>query len=75
MPQSPVASFTEAQVIAAMRAVEEETIQRCVKATQAYAARKNDSMGKPSSRIAAAKQLAAQEIASEIEKLPRKKIG
>lgn len=64
--------ITESQVTAAMKAVEEETIKRCAALARAYAAKKNDSTGKPSSRIAAAKQMAAHEVASAIESLPRK---
>lgn len=66
--------ITEAQVIASMKAVEEETIQRCAAVARAYAATKNDSRGKPSSRIAAAKQMAAHELESAIKSLPRKSV-
>lgn len=66
--------ITEAQVIAAMKAVEEETIDRCAQLVRDYAHRKNDSTGKPSSRIAAAKQMAAHELAAAIKALPRKSV-
>ncbi|MHB1087049.1 MAG: hypothetical protein ACYCZ0_04870, partial [Minisyncoccota bacterium] len=61
-------------VIAAMKAVEEETIQRCAGVVRAYAVTKNDSTGEPSSRISAAKQMAAHEIVSAIKALPRKSV-
>jgi len=53
-------------VIAAMRAIEEETIRRCAAMAREYAATKTGS------RIAAAKANGAYDVASRIEKLPRK---
>lgn len=66
--------ITEAQVITAMQAVEEDTIKRCADVVRAYAKTKNDSTGKPSNRIAAAKQVAAHELVGKILALPRKKV-
>lgn len=66
--------ITEDQVIAAMQAVEAETIKRCADVVRHYAQSKNDSTGKPSSRIAAAKQVAAHELVGLISALPRKSI-
>jgi hypothetical protein len=64
--------ITESQAIAAMKRLEEETIQRCAAVIRAYANTKNDVDGRPSSRMAATKQMAAHELVTKILALPRK---
>lgn len=63
-------AITAEQAIAAMAAVEADTFQRCQKAVNDYIALKSRKAN--GSRIAEAKVLAAQDIATLITKLPRK---
>lgn len=61
--------ITKDQLVAAAQAAEAETIKRCADIIRQYANSKNDATGKPASRMAAVKQMAAREIVSKIEAL------